>query len=660
MKKILRVLFFLVLGLISLVIIAFISFHLYYKVKSYKNMANLGKTAPFIMFDGNSFRDLNKNGRLDTYEDVRRSIDDRVDNLVSQMNVEEKAGLMFITMILINEDGSPVERPTPANPFSFMVSTNSNMIAGRLMNHFNILQSFSPSIIASWHNQVQEMAERTRLGIPITIASDPRHSFTKNPAAMVAAGNFSQWCDPLGLAAIRDPDFVVTFSDIARQEYLAIGIRLALHPMADLATEPRWARINGTFGEDAGLSAVLTEAYITGFQGDELGKNSVACMTKHFSGAGPQKDGWDAHFEYGAEQIYPGNNFNYHIIPFTAAIDAKTAQMMPYYGIPVGITGEDVGFAFNKEIITNMLRNRYGFDGVVCSDWSIISDKKMMGKVVLPSTGWGVPGLTAKEKMIKALDAGIDQFGGENIPELLVELVNDGKISEQRLDVSVRRLLRDKFRLGLFDNPYVDADSAKNIVGQSEFVKLGHLSQRRSIVLLKNLIIDNDNFLPLSGRPKIYIENINNIVANNYCQVVSTPEAADYAILRLAAPWQPPSNDANMLESFFHQGDLDFKGEEKERLLKVAETVPTIIDIYLDRPAVIPQITQRCAGLLANFGASDEAVLDIIFGQFLPEGKLPFELPSSMIAVENQLEDVPYDSENPLFPYGFGLTYEDN
>ncbi len=212
----------------------------------------------------------------------------------------------------------------------------------------------------------------------------------------------------------------------------------------------------------------------------------------------------------------------------------------------------------------------------------------------------------------------------------------------------------------MFDNPYVDADSAKNIVGQSEFVKLGNLSQRRSIVLLKNLIIDNDNFLPLSGRPKIYIENINNIVANNYCQVVSTPEAADYAILRLAAPWQPPSNDANLLESFFHQGDLDFKGEEKERLLKVAETVPTIIDIYLDRPAVIPQITQRCAGLLANFGASDEAVLDIIFGQFLPEGKLPFELPSSMIAVENQLEDIPYDSENPLFPYGFGLTYKDN
>ena len=128
----------------------------------------------------------------------------------------------------------------------------------------------------------------------------------------------------------------------------------------------------------------------------------------------------------------------------------------------------------------------------------------------------------------------------------------------------------------------------------------------------------------------------------------------------MAAPWQPPSNDANFLESFFHQGDLDFKGEEKERLLKVAETVPTIIDIYLDRPAVIPQITQRCAGLLANYGASDEAVLDIIFGQFLPEGKLPFELPSSMIAVENQLEDIPYDSENPLFPYGFGLTYEDN
>ena len=299
--------------------------------------------------------------------------------------------------------------------------------------------------MAEWHNRIQKMAERTRLGIPVTISTDPRHAFSQNPLASLMAGSFSQFPEPTGLAATRDVDLVQQFGDIARQEYLAVGIRLALHPMADLATEPRWARVNGTFGEDADLSAEMTAAYIRGFQGETLGKDSVACMTKHFPGAGPQMDGEDAHFPYGREQVYPGNNFDYHLKPFEAAFKAGTAQIMPYYGMPVGTPLEEVGFGFNKDVITGLLRGKYGFEGVVCTDWGLLTPFKILGREVMPARAWGVEHLSRLERAQKMLEAGVDQFGGEACPEVIVQLVREGKVSEERIDQSVRRLLRDKF-----------------------------------------------------------------------------------------------------------------------------------------------------------------------------------------------------------------------
>ncbi|GAG36244.1 unnamed protein product, partial [marine sediment metagenome] len=245
-------------------------------------------------------------------------------------------------------------------------------------NSFNILNSFDPDILARFNNNAQKIAERMRLGIPITIATDPRHVAENNPGAAIFTPTFSQWPNQLGLAATRDTNLVREFGDIARQEYRSVGITVALHPMADLATEPRWARINGTFGEDAMLSAMMTKAYVLGFQGDSLDGQGVACMTKHFSGGGPQLDGDDPHFAYGKDQAYPGGNFDYHVVPFTeGAFPAKTAQIMPYYGIPTGQTSEDVAFAFNKDIITVLLRDSLGFEGVICTDWGIITDTKM-------------------------------------------------------------------------------------------------------------------------------------------------------------------------------------------------------------------------------------------------------------------------------------------
>ena len=653
MRKVLRKIVRIFAGL--LVILLLIGIFLYVKasIASKRNMKLLGDEAQELLIDGVSYRDLNKNGKLDVYEDSRRSIDERVEDLLNQMTVEEKAGLLFVTMIGTNPDGEPVETPIistdPINiMMSFMLPSNSELIARKKMNSFNILASLSAFKMAKYNNIIQKMAERTRLGIPITIASDPRHAAENNPGAALHTPSFSQWPSALGLAATRDTLLVREFGDIARQEYMSVGIRLALHPMADLATEPRWGRMNGTFGEDAELSAMITKAYVLGFQGDSLDKNSVATMTKHFSGGGPQENGEDAHFPYGKNQVYPGNNFDYHLIPFTdGAFKAKTAQIMPYYGIPVGQTNENVGFAFNKDIITGLLRDSLKFDGVVCTDWKIISDSKI-GK----ASAWGVENLTPKERMKKVLDAGCDQFGGENTPEFIVELVEEGSISEERIDISVRRVLRDKFRLGLFDDPYVDEDKAQEISGKAAFRKKGEIAQGKSMVLLKN-----ESILPLKKGTKIYAEGMKNPEAlNNYGVLVNNIEEADVVLTRIATPFDKRSD--YFLENFFRQGRLYYNDQEKENILGLITKKPSIVVAFLERATILTEINEEASALLGDFGTSDEVLMEVLFGEIEPIGKMPFELPSSWEAVEAQLEDVPYDSENPLYPFGFGLSYK--
>ena len=467
----------------------------------------------------------------------------------------------------------------------------------------------------------------------------------------MAAKDFSQWCETLGFAATGDIDLVRQFADIVRQEYLAVGIRLALHPQIDLATEPRWPRISGGFGEDAELTGKLGKAYIEGFQGKTLGAQSVACMTKHFPGGGPQKDGLDPHFEFQQGQIYPGNNFDYHLIPFKSAFEAQTAAIMPSYGIPVDQTDENVAMSFNKAIITGLLREKYQYEGVVCTDWGLINDAHLPD-TIWPARAWGVEHLSAAERVLKALEAGVDQFGGESCPEHVIELVKTQRLSEARLDQSVRRLLRLKFQLGLFDNPFVDESKVSEIFGSPDSVKAGADSQRRAMTLLKN----EDHILPVQGSPRVFVKNIDASIASRYADVVTSPQEADVAILRLETPWIPIDTKNPMARSF-HHGDLDFKEPARTEILSLLQTVPTIVVLYLDRPAVIPEISNAAKALIAEYGATDEAVLDVIFGKAKPEGRLPFELPSSMEAVRQQKADVPHDSENPLYEFGFGLSY---
>ena len=326
---------------------------------------------------------------------------------------------------------------------------------------------------------------------------------------------------------------------------------------------------------------------------------------------------------------------------------------MPYYGVPTDQTSENVGFAYNKDIITGLLREKYKYEGIVCTDWGVISDNPMGPIVTWHARAWGAEKLSREERVLKVINAGCDQFGGEYCPELVINLVKTGKLSEDRINQSVRRILRQKFQLGLFDNPYVDVDKVKNSVGKPEWVALGEQTQRKSLTLLKN----DNQLLPLkASKPKIFIKNIKKEIAAQYGTVVDKPEAADFAIIRANTPWVPVKTDNPMAQGF-HHGDLDFKGKEKDDILSICKKVPTIFNIYLDRPAIFSEINALAKGVIADYGASDAAVLDVIFGKAKPEGKLPFELPSNMGAVLKQKEDVPYDSEKPLYKFGFGLRY---
>jgi len=568
------------------------------------------------------------------------------------MTVEEKAGQLFHAIITMEPNGSLVEDPAEAPT----EASTTELLHNRLMTHFNLLTGSTPRAMAEWHNALQRRAAETRLGIPVTVSTDPRHSFSDNPGAALRSGPFSQWPEALGLAAIGQAELVRQYADTVRREYLAVGLRVALHPQIDLVTEPRWSRAGMTFGEDADLTSRLVGPYLEGLRGGgTIGPDSVAGMVKHFPGGGPQLDGEDPHFAYGKEQVYPGGCFDYHLQPFAAAIAAGATQMMPYYGKPIGTKYEEVGFGFNRGIITDLLREELGFTGIVCTDWGLITDQKIMGEPHV-ARAWGVEELSVPEVVHKVLDAGADQFGGEACPEVVADLIRSGAVPESRLDVSVARLLAEKFRLGLFDDRrYVDPDQAEATVGGEDFRAAGARAQSRATTVLKNdPLASGRPALPISGRPRTYLHGMDASVAAEYLEVAASPAGADLAILRLSTPYDPRPGK---FESFFHAGRLDFPPEQLSGILSLLDAVPTVVAIHLERPAVIPEIAQHAAALVAVYGASDRALLDALAGRIPPAGRLPFQLPHSMAEVEQGRPDVPQESRDPLYPFGYGLSY---
>lgn len=606
------------------------------------------------------------------YRDASRPVAERVADLLGRMTLEEKAGQLFQTMIEVGEGGALSEGPSAMG-----VPATTDMVVKRQMTHFNVLMA-PPTAreFALWHNRLQELAASTRLGIPVTVSTDPRHAFTDNPGTALLSGPFSQWPETLGLAATRDERLVEEHADAARREYLAVGIRTALHPQVDLATEPRWSRANGTFGEDAELTGRMGSAYVRGFQatGDvareaglpgTFGERSVSTMTKHFPGGGPQQDGEDPHFAYGREQVYPGGRFAEHLEPFKALLAAGTRQMMPYYGMPVGLEAnlgdgpeavEQVGFGFNRQILTRLLRDELGFDGVVCTDWGLVSDAEILGQP-FPARAWGVEHLAPVDRLERILAAGADQLGGEACPELVVELVRAGRVTEVRVDESVARLLREKLELGLFDDArYVDADTAASVVGHPDLVAAGRRAQSRSVTPLASAD-GGAAHLPLARGLRVFVEGAADVDDGlEGATLVASPAEADVALLRLKAPYDDRGPG---FEGFFHAGSLDFPAEVVAHVAEIAAQVPTVVDVYLDRAAILAPVLESLGGrgsLVANFGASTPALLDALTGVVPAEGRLPFDLPRSTAAVEASREDVPFDTADPLFRFGHGLA----
>lgn len=624
------------------------------------------RKAPILKSEGLEFRDLNRNGKLDKYEDWRLTPQQRAEDLIRQMTIEERAGLMIHSSLMgftgpggvvldapppprsgakgggftppRREGVEPLDRPTPTE---LILKRNVRWILLRP----NAAES--PDISARFANGLQEIAESSRLGIPIALSSDPRHSVPR-PGAMFGAAppgtppNISQWPEQIGLAAAREAALVREFGRIAAAEFRALGLHVLLGPMADLATEPRWNRIAGTFGEDAKLSAQLVRAFVEGFQGAKLGPKSVLCVTKHYPGDGPVKEGLDPHNDYGRWQVYPGKNFDYHLIPFQAAFAARTGGIMPGYAIPVGY--DTVGMNFSKVIVGQMLRKKHRFDGLVVTDW-------------LRNMPWGVEDLTEKQRQQRMVEAGVDQIGGDNNPRYLIELVNEGAVSEARLNESARRVLTPMFELGLFENPYADAEKAKAIVAGKPFMEAGEAAQRKSIVLLKNA----NNLLPAAAGKKIFVENISREAASRYGTAVDDPKQADIAVIAVNAPYEVHKGGASFFRGA-HEGSLSYAGaenaQELDKIRKLAASgKPVVVAMYMDRPAVLTEFIGSVGAVLAHFSVSDAALLDIIFGRARPSGRLPFDLPRDMASVLKQKEDVPFDIENPLFRFGSGLTY---
>jgi len=625
------------------------------------------RVVPLLRVHGFVFKDLDGNGKLDPYEDWRLSPQVRARDLVRRLQIGELAGL------LLHGNMPAAEPPGPNSTGEYDFAKTAALISESHVNSFSTRFNPEPRLLAAAHNRLQEMAERTRLGIPLTISSDPRNHIESSALTSVQSGAFSKWPEPPGLAAIGDSALVRRFADIVRQEYLAVGIREGLSPQADLGTEPRWTRINGTFGEDAEVARQMVRAYVEGLQygGTGLNTASVASIVKHWVGYGAQEGGLDSHNSYGRFAVFPGGNFQYHIIPFTGAFEAHAAGVMPTYSILRGVTIdgkalEQVGAGFNRQLLSGLLRGRYRFDGLIVSDWSITKDCGPRCQHGTPAgeqptfadlgSPWGVEDLTREQRFAKAINAGVDQIGGSEETEILLAAVKDGLITPQRLRESAYRVLLQKFQMGLFENPYVDEDKADSIVGNPDFVAQAEEAQSRSLVLLDN----HKHLLPLTAQStKVYLFGVDRAAAEAFGLVpVDTPQQADLAIIRAVTPFEVlhPSYALGHLQ---HEGRLDFRAGDAgyDALVQASQYVPTVFVVEMNRPAILTNIQDKAAAIVASFGTTDKALLNVLTGKITPKAHLPYELPSSMLEVQEQKEDLPHDSAHPLYAYGYGLTY---
>ncbi len=649
------------------------------------------RSAKILTINGLSFKDLNRNNKLDKYEDWRLSYEVRAKDLLSQMSVEEKVGFMLISSTRLKNDWS-FEAPKNKDPITsdfneedLIQTTNmfskqplpipmmsaagtTKAVTQFHLRHFILRANVSARINAEWANKLQALCESDGLGIPAIVASNPRNHITKDASIGLSVGKtvFSTWPGELGLSAMKDLKLVREFADIARQEWAAVGLRKGYMYMADLSTEPRWQRVEGTFGENSAWVAKMITEIVLGFQGNKLSPSSVALTTKHFPGGGATEGGQDPHFNWGRNEIFPGGMFSNNLISFKAAIKAGTSSIMPYYSIPNNTKYEKIAYAYNKEVLQGLLRNELGFKGIINSDTGPIE--------MMP---WGAENLSIKERYKKTLEAGVNIYSGSADPAPLLEIVKSGMVDIKFVDNSVFRLLMEKFQLGLFENPYVDEDAAGKIVGSAKFQAKADLAFRKSIVLLRN----EAKMLPLTpiaigAKTKIYFEsyfqkrgvsssNVYQTTENKYdVEFVKTPEEAD-VVLMWITPGSKSLFDSDGSPLYL---SLSKNAVDVDYINKLTSKKPTVLVINYSNPWVIDEIYNdknkgNIKAVLATFGTTLEAVLDVVTGKFNPTGKMPFTTPISEAAAQNQQSDVPgylKGEAYPLFKYNEGMSYRKN
>jgi beta-glucosidase len=623
----------------------------------------------------------------------------------------------------------------------------------------------TPSQMAGFTNAVQERLEAGRLGIPAVFKDNARNHVEVNPMFGIAAGAgaFTEFPKEAGLAAAAlgagapvmpdgaipkdlkgDMAIIRDFTGVMSEEWKAIGLRGMYGYMADLTTEPRWARAHETFTEDADLMTDIIGDLVTGLQGPvrkdgtSLSPNSAVALTiKHFPGGGPQEMGWDPHYTFGKNQIYTDTSgkygFGYHLKPFRAAIKGGVASIMPYYGVPIGVTYQGVkydefGMAFSKQIVTDLLRKKLGFKGYVNSDSGVIETRGWGLESYRTNPTTGKPFSPADRTAI-AIKSGSDILSEFSVNKTITDLVADGLLDERKhIDPAVIRLLTEQFQLGLFENPYVDADAATAKIGKPENRALGLDVQRKSIVLLQN----RNNLLPLKPGAKVFsmgfraeevatqgfaISNtaagsdavlikvmISNTAARAYKSSdpstggkAVAPEfpltdpstgkrqatwgAQDPCVYEPDAPKMAESPDGCLDSGLIFGGAFPWESnllglseiaraeswtmtpslaEIQSAMRDAGDSGKVVISIYFRNPYVLDDASgvKSAGALIATFGVSDRAQLDIISGKSKPQGRLPFALPRSINSVLEQHPDAPGYAETKdgaLFLYGYGL-----
>ena len=691
-----------------------------------------GSGVNIITDKGYAFKDLNRNGSLDVYEDWRLPAEVRAEDLAQQLTIEEIAGLMLYSSHQSVPSGGGMFGGATYNgkPYAQSGAAASDLSDAqkKFLKEDNLRAVLvttveSPEVAARWNNNMQAFVEGLGHGVPSNTSSDPRHETTATAEYNYGAGGtISHWPTTLGLAATFDPALVEEFGQIASEEYRALGIATALSPQIDLATEPRWSRFSGTFGESPELDTDMARAYVDGFQTstgkDEIdggwGYKSVNAMVKHWPSGGPEEGGRDAHYNYGKYAVYPGSAFETHLKPFTEGAfklnggTGMASAVMPYYTISTGIdpSGKDVGNSYSKYIITDLLRNKYNYNGVVCTDWNITYDNKAID--AFDGKCWGMEELTVAQRHYECLKAGIDQFGGNNDKGPVLEAyqmwVDEfGKESaDKRFRESAVRLVMNSFRTGLFENPYLDPAETAATVGKPEFMQKGYEAQLKSVAMVKN----SNNTLPADGKLKVFVakrhipstvnffgvcteerweDPVDKALLEKYFVPVDTPEEADFALVMINAPTSGTGYDANDVKKggngyvpislqyndytadharavSLAGGDRlekstnrSYKGKSvktanKGDLQRVIDTKkamgdkPVVTVVNTGRP-LVPEFEPYSDAILVSFGCQNQAILELISGKVEPSALLPMQLPANMKTVEEQYEDVPYDMD---------------